>query len=72
MAHVPAEGARAAGAAVDVKRVPEDVPEAVAKAAHFKLDQPAPFATRNELPKAKLRPRDGGFRAARKETEFSL
>ncbi len=38
MAYAVAEGARAAGATVDVKRVPETVPEATAKAAHFKLD----------------------------------
>ena len=49
MAYAVAEGARAAGATVDVKRVPETVPEAVAKAAHFKLDQPAPVATPAEL-----------------------
>jgi NAD(P)H dehydrogenase (quinone) len=49
MAHAVAEGARAAGATVDVKRVPETVPEAVAKAAYFKLDQPAPIATPSEL-----------------------
>jgi NAD(P)H dehydrogenase (quinone) len=49
MAYAVAEGARAAGATVDVKRVPENVPEAVAKAAHFKLDQPAPIATVGEL-----------------------
>jgi len=50
MANAVAEGARAAGATVDVKRVPETAPEEVAKAAHFKLDQPAPIATVNELP----------------------
>jgi len=50
MANALAEGARAAGATVDVKRVPETVPEDVAKNAHFKLDQPAPVATVNELP----------------------
>jgi NAD(P)H dehydrogenase (quinone) len=50
MAYALAEGARGAGATVDVKRVPENVPEAVAKAAHFKLDQPAPIATPDELP----------------------
>lgn len=44
MAQAVAEGARSAGADVDVKRVPETAPEAVAKAAHFKLDQPAPVA----------------------------
>ena len=49
MAYAVAEGARAAGATVDVKRVPETVPEAVAKASHFKLDQPAPIATVGEL-----------------------
>ncbi len=50
MAQAIAEGARSAGAQVDVKRVPELVPEAVAKASHFKLDQAAPVATVDELP----------------------
>ena len=49
MAYAVAEGAREAGAAVDVKRVPENAPEAIAKASHFKLDQPAPIATPGEL-----------------------
>ena len=49
MANAIAEGAREAGAAVDIKRVPETAPEAVAKAAHFKLDQPAPIATVEDL-----------------------
>lgn len=49
MAGAIAEGARAAGAEVDVKRVPETAPEAVARAAHFKLDQAAPIATIDEL-----------------------
>ena len=49
MAYAVAEGARAAGATVDVKRVPETVPEAIAKASHFKLDQPAPIATVDDL-----------------------
>jgi len=49
MAHAIAEGARAAGADVDVKRVPETVPEDIAKAGHFKLDQAAPVATIEEL-----------------------
>jgi NAD(P)H dehydrogenase (quinone) len=49
MAHAEAEGARAAGATVDVKRVPENVPLDIAKASHFKLDQPAPIATPAEL-----------------------
>lgn len=50
MANAVAEGARAAGATVDVKRVPETVPEQVAKGAHFKLDQDAPLVTVDELP----------------------
>ena len=49
MAYAVAEGARAAGATVDVKRVPETVPEAIAKVTYFKLDQPAPIATPAEL-----------------------
>src|SRR5580693_6461250 len=49
MAHAVAEGARAAGATADVKRVPENVPEEVAKAFHFKLDQAAPIAKVEEL-----------------------
>jgi NAD(P)H dehydrogenase (quinone) len=49
MAQAVAEGARAGGAQVDIKRVPEIVPEAVAKASHFKLDQAAPLATVDEL-----------------------
>jgi NAD(P)H dehydrogenase (quinone) len=49
MAHAVAEGARKAVVTVDVKRVPETVPEAIAKAAHFKLDQSAPIATPGEL-----------------------
>jgi NAD(P)H dehydrogenase (quinone) len=49
MAKAVADGARAAGATVDVKRVPETVPEEIAKNAHFKLDQSAPVATVAEL-----------------------
>jgi NAD(P)H dehydrogenase (quinone) len=44
-----AEGARSAGAHVDIKRVPETVPAEIAKAAHFKLDQEAPVATVADL-----------------------
>lgn len=51
MAEAVAEGVRAGGASVDIKRVPETAPEAVAKAAHFKLDQKAPVATVPELEK---------------------
>ena len=49
MANAVAEGARSAGASVDVRRVPETAPPEVAKAAHFKLDQAAPVATVAEL-----------------------
>ena len=49
MAQAIAEGAREAGASVDVKRVPETVPEDVARGAHFKLDQSAPVANIAEL-----------------------
>jgi NAD(P)H dehydrogenase (quinone) len=49
MAQAMAEGARSAGATVDVKRVPETVPEEIARNAHFKLDQAAPVATIAEL-----------------------
>ena len=49
MAQAVAEGARSAGASVDVKRVPETVPQEIAQSAHFKLDQAAPVATVAEL-----------------------
>lgn len=49
MANAIAEGARAAGAEVDIKRVPETVPEEIARGAHFKLDQAAPVATVADL-----------------------
>jgi len=50
MANAVAEGARAAGATVEVKRVPETVPEEVAQKGHFKLQQDAPIVTVDELP----------------------
>lgn len=49
MANAVAEGARSTGATVDVKRVPELVPEDVAKASYYKVDQAAPVATPEEL-----------------------
>ena len=49
MAYAAAEGAKEAGAHVDVKRVPELVPEDVAKSMHYKLDQKAPIAKPDEL-----------------------
>lgn len=49
MAAAVAEGARDAGAEVDIKRVPELVPEEVAKKSYFKLDQAAPIASVADL-----------------------
>lgn len=49
MARAAAAGAEAAGAEVTVKRVPELVPDEVAKGAHYKLDQEAPIADPLEL-----------------------
>jgi NAD(P)H dehydrogenase (quinone) len=50
MAHAVAEGARSLeGVEADVKRVPELVPDEIAKAAHYKLDQAAPIATVEDL-----------------------
>src|ERR1700761_6415453 len=49
MAYAVAEGARAAGAEVDVKRVPETVSEEAAQRAHFKVNQKAPIAHVDEL-----------------------
>ena len=50
MAYAAAEGARQAGADAVVKRVPELVPAEVARKSGYKLDQPAPIATVDELP----------------------
>jgi NAD(P)H dehydrogenase (quinone) len=49
MANAVAEGARETGAQVDVKRVPELVPDEIARKSHYKLDQPAPVAAVEEL-----------------------
>ena len=49
MAGAVADGVREAGADVVVKRVPELVPEDVARKSGFKLDQAAPIATPDEL-----------------------
>ncbi len=51
MAHAIAEGARGTGATVDIMRVPETVPDEIARKAHFKLDQRAPVATVADLEK---------------------
>ena len=44
MAEAIAEGARETGATVDIKRVPELVPDEVARSSGYKLDQAAPIA----------------------------
>jgi NAD(P)H dehydrogenase (quinone) len=49
MAEAVAAGAREAGAHVDIKRVPELVPEEVAKKSYYKMDQAAPVATIDDL-----------------------
>ena len=49
MAKAVAEGAREAGAKVDIRRVPETVPAEIAKAHHFKLNQEAPIAAIDDL-----------------------
>ena len=50
MAHAVAEGVRQTGAEAVVKRVPETVPEEIAIASGYKLDQAADIATVAELP----------------------
>ncbi|WP_338056386.1 NAD(P)H:quinone oxidoreductase [Thauera propionica] len=50
MASAVAEGVREAGAHATIKRVPELVPEEVARSSGIKLDQAAPIATVAELP----------------------
>ena len=49
MANAAAEGAKSAGATVDVKRVAETVPEDIQKAYHYKMDQKAPVAVVDDL-----------------------
>ncbi len=49
MATAIAEGTREAGAQVDIKRIPELVPEEVARKSHYKIDQAAPLAKVDDL-----------------------
>ena len=49
MAYAVAEGARDGGAEADVRRVPELVPDEVARSAGYKMEQAAPIATVDEL-----------------------
>jgi NAD(P)H dehydrogenase (quinone) len=50
MAEAAVEGAREAAARVDLKRVPELVPEELARKSGYKLDQKAPIAKVDDLP----------------------
>lgn len=50
MAGAVAEGVAAAGATATIRRVPETVPEEVARQAGYRLDQAAPVARIEELP----------------------
>jgi NAD(P)H dehydrogenase (quinone) len=49
IANAVAEGAREAGTQVDIKRVPELIPEDVARKSHYELDQAAPIAKIEDL-----------------------
>jgi NAD(P)H dehydrogenase (quinone) len=50
MSQAVAEGVKAAGSEATIRRVPETVPEEIARKSGFKLDQAAPIATIDELP----------------------
>lgn len=50
MAEAVAAGVREAGSEAVIKRVPETVPEEIARKSGFKLNQQAPIATVDELP----------------------
>lgn len=51
MAEAVAEGARSVdGVTVDIKRAPETVPEELARKSGYKLDQPAPVVSVDDLP----------------------
>lgn len=71
MAEAVAEGARAAGAAVDIKRVPETVPEEIARKSHFKLDQAAPVAAIDDLPSYDAIIIGGGTRFGRMSSQLA-
>ena len=51
MAEAVAQGAASTGARVDIRRVQELVPEPVARASGYLLDQPHPVVTVDELPR---------------------
>ncbi len=70
MAEAVADGAREAGAEVAIRRVPETVPEEIARKSHFKLDQPAPVATVDELPQYDAIIIGGGTRYGRMSSQL--
>ena len=51
MAEAVAAGARSVGASVDIRRVPELVPEDIARKAGYRLDQPHSVARVEDLPR---------------------
>jgi NAD(P)H dehydrogenase (quinone) len=51
MAEAVAQGARSVGASADISRVPELVPEEVARKAGYRLEQPHPTARVEDLPR---------------------
>jgi NAD(P)H dehydrogenase (quinone) len=51
LAEAVAEGARSVGASVDIRRVPELVPEEVARNSGYRLDQPHSVARVEDLPR---------------------
>ncbi len=71
MAEAMAEGAREAGADVAIRRVPETVPEEIARKSHFKLDQPAPVATVEELTQYDAIIVGGGTRYGRMSSQLA-
>jgi NAD(P)H dehydrogenase (quinone) len=71
MAEAMAEGARETGAEVAIRRVPETVPEEIARKSHFKLDQPAPVATVDELTQYDAIIVGGGTRYGRMSSQLA-
>src|SRR6201985_1172161 len=71
MANAVAEGVREAGAQVDIKRVPELVPEEGARKSHYKLDQPAPVARIEDLANYDAVIVGGGTRCGRLNSQMA-
>ncbi|MEZ5708390.1 MAG: NAD(P)H:quinone oxidoreductase [Blastomonas sp.] len=71
MAEAVAEGARAEGADVTIGRVPETIPDDVAKAQGYKLDQQAPVVSHEELPGYDAIIMGGGTRFGRMSAQLA-